>query len=255
MIEALQSKVLAKASGVRHGFFTRRGGVSEGPFESLNVGLGSGDDKERVFENRRRAVRHLRTSDLQTCYQIHSDQVRRFASPWRRRRPKCDGLVSVQAGLALGVLAADCAPILLADPQERVVGALHAGWRGALGGVIEAGVAAMVEAGARRERLVAAVGPCIGPASYEVGLEFEQAFVAQSAEYERFFSPAAAAGKRLFDLPGFALFRLARAGVENAEWIGRDTLAEPEFFFSYRRVSRQGEARYGRLLSAIVIDA
>jgi YfiH family protein len=154
----------------------------------------------------------------------------------------------------LGALAADCAPILIADKSGQVAGAVHAGWRGALAGVTEAAVEAMVEAGARRERLIAAVGPCIGPASYEVGLEFLDAFVAADDDNAWFFRPGATPDKRLFDLPGFVLSRLAAAGVPSAEWIGRDTCAEADDFFSNRRALHRGEQDYGRLLSAIMLE-
>jgi YfiH family protein len=169
-------------------------------------------------------------------------------------RPRADGLVTREAGLVLGVLAADCAPVLLADAPAQVIGAIHAGWRGALAGVVEAGVAAMENLGARRERIAAAVGPCIGPASYEVGLEFLAAFVAADPAFERFFAPGARLEKRLFDLPGFVLARLERAGVGEATWVGRDTLAEEDRFFSNRRAFLNGENDYGRLLSAIMLQ-
>lgn len=237
--------------GVAHAFFTRQGGVSTGLYASLNVGVGSGDDPAAVAENRRRAAAHFGASPerLRSCYQIHSPQVvvAEAASP--RERPRADGLVTREPGLVLGVLAADCAPVLLAETEAGVVGALHAGWRGALAGVIEAGVAAMASLGARRENIRAAVGPCIGPASYEVGLEFLAAF----AGFETFFSAGASPEKRLFDLPGFVLGRLAAAGVGEAAWIGADTLADEDRLFSNRRAFHRGESDYGRLLSAIAL--
>jgi YfiH family protein len=163
-------------------------------------------------------------------------------------------VVSRAAGVACGALAADCAPVLLLDPEARVVGAAHAGWKGALGGVVEAAVEQMEAQGARRARLRAAVGPCIGPKSYEVGLEFVERFAAADAAYERFFAPGARPEKRLFDLPGFVLSRLHAAGVDVCEWVGRDTCAEAGMFFSNRRAFQQGEPDYGRLLSAIVLE-
>jgi YfiH family protein len=251
----LQSEILSGIPGVRHAFFTRRGGASTGIYASLNVGLGSGDAPLAVRENRRRAAAALGAASLVTVHQVHSAEVVAVEGPWPGDAPRADGLVTTRAGLALGALAADCAPVLIADAAGGVVAAVHAGWRGALAGVIAAAVARMVEAGAARERLAAAVGPCIGPASYEVGLEFEAAFVAADSGSRRFFAPAAAPEKRLFDLPGFVLWRLAAAGVERRAWTGHDTCAQGDDFFSNRRAFKRGEADYGRLLSAIVIEA
>jgi YfiH family protein len=252
----LTSPLLDGVGGVRHGFFTRRGGVSRGVYEGLNVGVGSRDDPAAVAQNRRLAA--LAFGDpappLVTVYQIHSARVVTADDAWTGELPLADALLTTRPGLMLGALAADCAPILIADGAARVACAVHAGWRGALAGVAEAAVEAMVGAGARRERLVAAVGPCIGPTSYEVGLDFLAAFVAASPDNVRFFRAGAAPEKRLFDLPGFVLSRLAAAGVARAEWIGRDTCAEPDDFFSNRRALHRGEADYGRLLSAIMLE-
>jgi polyphenol oxidase len=252
----LTSPLLGAVAGVRHGFFTRRGGVSKGIYAGLNVGAGSRDDPDAVAENRRLAA--LAFGDppppLITVYQVHSARAVTVESPWPGEPPQADAVVTTRPGLMLGALAADCAPVLIADGHARVAAAVHAGWRGALGGVVEAAVEAMAGAGAQRERLVAAVGPCIGPASYEVGLEFLEAFVAADPKNVRFFRDGAAADKRLFDLPGFVLWRLAAAGVARAEWIGRDTCAETEDFFSNRRALHRGEADYGRLLSAILLE-
>ena len=252
----LQSPLLAAAPGVRHGFFTRRGGGSRGMYESLNVGLGSGDGADDVRENRRLAAAAFGASEsaLTTCYQIHSAEVKVASGPWKHDRPKADGVVTGRAGIVCGALAADCAPILIADPQAGVVAAVHAGWRGALEGVIEAAVVAMAGLGADPSRLRAAVGPCIGPGSYEVGLDFLARFETCDAGYERFFSAGASPDKRLFDLPAFVIHRLALAGVGASEWIGRDTCAEADDFFSNRRAFRRGETDYGRLLSVIVLD-
>jgi hypothetical protein len=238
--------------GVRHAFFTRQGGVSEGLYASLNVGVGSKDDPEAVRENRRRAAAHL-GGDLVTAYQVHSALALVADGPWPAGPPQADAVVSATPGVVCGALAADCAPILLADAQARVVGAAHAGWKGALTGVAEAAISRMEGLGARRERIRAAVGPCIGPSSYEVGLEFVARFTEADRGYQRFFSTGAAPDKRQFDLPAFVLARLRAAGVEQCEWIGRDTCAEPEHFFSNRRAFKQGEPDYGRLLSAIVL--
>jgi YfiH family protein len=239
--------------GVRHAFFTRRGGVSQGIYSALNVGLGSNDDPEAVRENRARAAAHFGAGDLVTVYQVHSPLAVVAQGPWPGEAPQADAVVSAQPGLICGALAADCAPVLLADPQARVVGAAHAGWRGALGGVVDSAIAEMEALGARRERLSAVIGPCIGPASYEVGLEFLEAFLAQSAANAAFFAPGVSAEKRMFDLPAYVLDRLRAAGVSRAAWVARDTCAEPQEFFSNRRAVKTGEADYGRLLSAILL--
>ncbi len=256
-VPMLTSPMLSALPGVRHAFFTRQGGVSEGLYGSLNVGRGSGDDAERVEENRRRALAALDPAamSLVTAYQVHSADVVVAQSAWFAEPPRADAVVTRQPGLACGALAADCAPVLIADPEARVVSAAHAGWRGALDGVVEAAIAAMVGQGASPERMVAAVGPCIGPASYEVGLEFADRFETADPLNARFFVMAGKPDKRLFDLPGYVLSRLERAGVENAEWIGRDTLVDETRFFSNRRAVHRGEADYGRLLSAITLTA
>jgi hypothetical protein len=252
----LTSPLLDGVSGVRHGFFTRRGGVSRDVYEGLNVGVGSRDDPDAVAQNRRLAAQAFGdpAPTLVTVYQVHSARVVTADGAWPGEQPQADGLLTTRPGLMLGALAADCAPILIADGAASVACAVHAGWRGALAGVAEAAIEAMIGAGARRERLVAAIGPCIGPASYEVGLDFLEAFVAACSDNLRFFRSGAAPEKRLFDLPGFVLSRLATAGVAHAEWIGRDTCAEPEDFFSNRRALHRGEADYGRLLSAIMLE-
>ncbi len=252
----VQSKLLSGIASVRHGFFTRQGGVSSGLYSSLNVGFGSGDQEAAVRENRTRVAGWFVKGfdDLATVYQIHSaiahPTTAKYAKP-----PEGDAMITARPGLVLGVLSADCAPVLIADPQARIVAAAHAGWRGALGGVVAATVEGMVAHGAERSRLVAAVGPCIAQASYEVGLEFLAAFTADDAGFERFFAPGAAADKRQFDLPGFVLHRLAEAGVAEAEWTGHDTCADGELFFSNRRAFQLGEPDYGRLISAITIQA
>ena len=255
-LAVLTSPRLSALGGVRHAFFTRQGGVSQGIYASLNVGRGSRDDPAAVIENRARVAGWFGLAEpaLLCAYQIHSATAHTVTGLWDKP-PEGDGLVTALPGLALGALSADCAPILLADGEARVVASAHAGWRGALGGVVEATVAAMERQGARRERIVAAVGPCIGPASYEVGLEFEDRFLAEAAGSERFFRPAAAADKRLFDLPGFVLARLAEAGVAEAEWIGADTLADEALFFSNRRAVQHGDGDYGRLVAAIMLEA
>ena len=246
---------LLDVEGVRHAFFTRQGGVSAGIYQGLNVGLGSRDDPAAVRENRRRAAAHFGAGEIVTCYQVHSALAATADGPWPGEAPEADAVVSVTPGVVCGALAADCAPVLLADAEARVVAAAHAGWKGALTGVVEAAIARMETLGARRERLRAAVGPCIGPQSYEVGLEFLERFTAEDRAYAAFFAPTTAPEKRMFDLPGFVLGRLRAAGVEACEWIGRDTCAEADLFFSNRRAFKTGEPDYGRLLSAIMLDA
>ncbi|WP_068875056.1 MULTISPECIES: peptidoglycan editing factor PgeF [unclassified Phenylobacterium] len=243
---------LLNLPGIRHAFFTRQGGVSTGIYASLNVGVGSKDDPEAVSENRRRAAAHL-GGDLVTAYQVHSATALVADGPWPAGPPQADGVVTATPGVVCGALAADCAPILFADAAARVVAAAHAGWKGALTGVAEHAITRMEALGARRDRIVAAVGPCIGPASYEVGLEYVQRFTDADPAYGRFFSAGTAPDKRQFDLPAFVLSRLRAAGVARCEWIGRDTCAEPDLFFSNRRAFKQGEPDYGRLLSAIVL--
>lgn len=242
--------------GVRHAFFTRHGGVSTGLYDSLNVGRGSRDDPSDVTENRRRVAAHfgLPGEALSTCYQIHSAVALPTAQAWGDARPQGDAVVTGTSGVLCGALAADCAPILLADPQARIVAAAHAGWKGALGGIAEATVAAMAGMGAEPDRIVAVVGPCIGPASYEVGLEFLDQFARADPDHARFFAPGEAADKKLFDLPAFVLSRLRAAGVGTCEWVGADTCAEEALFYSNRRAFRRGEPDFGRLLSAIVLD-
>jgi YfiH family protein len=245
---------LLELAGVRHAFFTRLGGVSEGIYAGLNVGLGSRDAPEAVRENRRRAAAHFGASEIVTVHQVHSALAVEARGPWPSEPPQVDAVVSATPGVVCGALAADCAPVLLADAEARVVSAAHAGWKGALGGVVEAAVARMEALGARRDRLRAVVGPCIGPQSYEVGLEFLERFVAEDPAYQACFAPAASPEKRMFDLPAFVLGRLRAAGVSQCEWIGRDTCADGELFFSNRRAFKLGEPDYGRLLSAIMLD-
>ena len=252
--EAVLSPRLSALPGLRHGFFTRRGGVSRGLYASLNVGRGSDDEPGDVAENRRRITGFfgVEPDALATVYQTHSAAAHVATLAWTAA-PEGDAVVTAAPGLICGAMSADCAPVLIADPEARVVASIHAGWRGALGGVVASAVAAMETLGARSERMIAAVGPCIGPQSYEVGLDFLDRFMADAPAAERFFQPGARADKRLFDLPGFVLDRLAEAGVGSADWIGRDTLAEETLFYSNRRAALRGEPDYGRLLSAIML--
>jgi YfiH family protein len=256
-LPVLTSPLLVALPGVRHAFFTREGGTSSGIYASMNLGRGSRDDQSAVAENRRRAAAHLGVEEpaLLACYQVHSAAAVEAVEPWGEHRPEADAVVTSRPGLACGALSADCAPILLADAEAGVVGAAHAGWKGAMGGVVLAAVNAMTRLGAETGRIVAAVGPCIGPRSYEVGPEFHARFEAEVPGAGRFFRPAALPDKRLFDLPAFVLQRLAEAGVTRAEWIGADTLADEGRFFSHRRAVQRGEPDYGRLLSSIVLTS
>jgi polyphenol oxidase len=238
---------------IAHGFFTRQGGVSEGAFASLNCGWGSGDAHEAVRENRARAMALLGLSggDLATVYQIHSARVVILdgSKPQGDERPQADGLVTDRPGLALGILTADCVPVLFVDPAAPVIGACHAGWKGALAGVAEATVAAMVERKADPARIRAGIGPAIRQKSYEVGPEFAALF----AGAERFFTPAPQGDRLLFDLPLYVRARLDRLGLAAIDDLGLDTLADETRFFSYRRATRDGIPDYGRMLSAITI--
>lgn len=254
-LPVLQSPLLAALPEVRHAFFTRKGGVSTGLYGDLNLGPGSRDKSEAVAENRRRAAGHfgVEAEALLSCYQIHSARAFTVSAPWTDARPEGDAVVTATPGLICGALSADCAPVLIADPRARVIAAAHAGWQGALSGIVEAAIEAMTDLGAEPSRMVAAIGPCIGPRSYEVGLEFLDRFEAGRPGSSRFFGPAESAEKRLFDLPAFVLDRLFGAGVSKAEWIGRDTCADEDLFYSNRRAVKRGEGDYGRLLSAITL--
>lgn len=241
----------------RHAFFTREGGVSGGIFTSLNCGFGSGDDTGNVTRNRDLAMERLGLpgNALVTCHQIHSATVLTVGRGWEPgSAPKADGMVTNQPGIALGVLAADCAPILFSDPEAGVIGAAHGGWRGTLSGVGEAAVAAMVALGARASHIRAGIGPCIAQASYEVGAEFPERFAGEDPESGQFFAPGEKPAKFLFDLPGYIAHRLSRLGLAAVEHTGGDTAAEPARFFSYRRACLTGERDYGRGLAAIALN-
>jgi len=241
--------------GAAHGFFSRAGGVSKGVFASLNTGPGSGDDPAAVTENRRRCAEALGVpaDALITNYQCHSADVVIVTEPWRSAPKQADALATKTPGLALGVLAADCMPWLFLDPEARVIGAAHAGWRGALAGVLENTVGAMETLGARRGRIRAALGPCLRQPNFEVGLDLVEAFQAKYPQAARFFSPGRNGAKRQFDLAGFAAWRLASAGVERIGDVGLCTLGASEDYYSYRAGRRRGEDDYGRNLSAIVL--
>ncbi|HUK57612.1 MAG TPA: peptidoglycan editing factor PgeF [Stellaceae bacterium] len=251
----LAAHALAGA-GVRHGFFTREDGVSDGVFAGLNCSLGSGDDPAKVAENHRRALACLGLAPgaLVTGYQVHGTDVAVVERAWRYAdRPRVDGLVTRAPRVALGILTADCAPVLFAEPAAGVVAAAHAGWRGAIGGVLETTLATMEKEGARRERIAAAIGPCIGGRSYEVGPEFPAPFLAERPENARFFAPAARAGNSLFDLGAYVEAKLKGLGVGRVERIAADTCADDVRFYSYRRACLRGEKQFGHLLSAIAL--
>lgn len=244
---------LLDRAGVRHGFFTRQGGVSTGIYDSLNTGLGSTDDPAAVAQNRQRVAAHMggRPDDFAACYQIHSSLARVAVAGWKGDRPEGDAAVTAVPGVICAVLTADCAPILLADAEAGIVGAAHAGWKGALEGVTRSTVAAMQALGAEPRRMVAVVGPCIAQASYEVGADFQERFDHHDPGGARFFAPGATPDKRLFDLPGFVLWRLEQAGVGEAAWTGHDTRIDEAQFFSNRRAYLNGEPDFGRMMSAI----
>jgi len=248
--------LLETDGAVRHAFFTRQGGVSGGLFASLNCGFGAGDPSENIARNRALAIERLdlRAERLVTCRQVHSAMAVVVNRPWRREdAPAADGMATLVPGVALGVLAADCAPVLFCDPVARVIGAAHAGWRGAFAGVIEATVAKMVALGAEPRHIRAGIGPCIGPASYEVGPEFPLPIIAEDPGAEPLFVPARRPGHLLFDLARYVERRLGRAGVTMVERAPHDTAAEEQRFFSYRRARLRGETAYGRELSAIAL--
>ncbi|MCB8836890.1 peptidoglycan editing factor PgeF [Aurantimonas sp. VKM B-3413] len=237
-----------------HAFFTRRGGVSGGLYAGLNVGIGSSDDPADVTENRARAMVHLGLdpSDLVTPWQVHSAEAIVVEAPFAGERPKVDGIVTNRPGLGLGVVTADCGPVLFADAAHGVIGAAHAGWRGALGGVLQATVAAMEDAGARRESITAVLGPTITQPNYQVGLDMMREFVRGDPQRERFFAPGETPDRRQFDLPGFILSVLSATGV-SAEFVGHCTYGDADAFFSFRRTTHRGEPDYGRQLAAITL--
>jgi YfiH family protein len=236
---------------VSHGFLGRRGGVSTGELAGLNVGFGSNDDRAAIDENRRRAVAAvLPEAELATVHQIHSAEVVFADRAWpQQERPRADAMVTDRPGLLLGILTADCAPVLFADAGAGVIGAAHAGWRGAIAGVTDATIDAMEQLGARRERICAAVGPCIAQPSYEVDEAFRERFLEEDTSNEQFFNPGAA-GKPHFNLPGYIEHRLRSAGVQ-VEALNLDTYADADRFYSYRRATHRGEADYGRQVSLI----
>ncbi len=256
MLQPIQAPSLAGSPLIRHGFFTRAGGVSEGLYAGLNCGPGSADVPGNVVENRARVARHLGGShpDVATLYQIHSGDAVAIEAPIAPdARPKADGLVTNQPGLVIGVLTADCAPVLFADPDAGVVGAAHAGWRGAVGGVLESTIAEMEKLGARRNRILTAIGPAINQVSYEVGPDFESALLESCADNAIFLARRNPQERAHFDLPAYVEMRLSKAGVAKVERQSPCTYANESLFFSFRRSQHRSEGDYGRQISAIVV--
>ncbi len=250
-VEVIRAAALAP---LPHGFLGRRGGVSTGAVAGLNVGFGSKDGREAIAENRRRAIHALLPeADLATVHQVHSPEVVYAERPWAHDdRPHADAMVTDRPRLLLGILTADCAPVLFADADAGVIGAAHAGWRGALAGVTDSTIAAMEQLGARRDRISATVGPCIAQASYEVDEGFRIRFVEQDGANARFFTTGVS-GKPHFDLPGYVVHRLLAAGIKQVEALHLDTYADEDRFYSFRRATHRGEADYGRQLSALAL--
>jgi YfiH family protein len=250
----LTAPILQNLPGIRHAFFTREGGVSQGLYASLNGGIGSNDEAAHVAENRARMAAALKVAPdrFATVYQVHSPDVVVAEDAWSpASRPRADAIVTRKSALAIGVTTADCGPVLFADPTARVIGAAHAGWRGARAGVLEATLAAMEKLGANRERIIAAIGPMIRQRNYEVGVEFLDDFCADDPANARFFTEAAPG--ILFDLAGYIAARLRRAGLTQIEDIGLCTYGDPARFYSYRRATHLKEADYGRHISAIAL--
>lgn len=253
----IESEVLKDIPGVRHGFFTREGGHSDGLYASLNCGFGSGDDKETVQRNREAVSSrlHVDVNRLLTVFQSHSPDVLVVEEPWDiRRPPKADAMVTATPGMAIGVLTADCTPVIFADREGRAVGAAHAGWKGALAGVIEATVGALERLGAGLQDLHATIGPTICQANYEVGPEFFDLFIADDPANVRFFTASDRPGHYRFDLPALVRTRLERLGLAAVEDLGLCTYGDEGRFFSYRRATHRGEPVYGRQISAILLD-
>jgi polyphenol oxidase len=260
MLEPLEARCLASLPGVRHGFFTRAGGVSGGLYASLNCGPGSADEAAHVAENRARVARHLGAGEanLVTLYQVHGATALAVAGPVPalsrpQNRPKADAVVTRTPGLVVAVLTADCTPVLLADPEAKVVAAAHAGWRGAAAGILESAIAEMERQGARRRGIRAAIGPTIGPAAYEVGPDFEAELLQGCADNERFFLRNNANARAHFDLPGFVEARLISAGVAEIERKSPCTYENESLFYSFRRSQHRKETDYGRQIAAIVV--
>ena len=244
------------APGTRHGFFTRVGGVSSGIYQGLNIGTGSSDDQALVRENRARVARWMGVAPdcLMTAHQVHSPDVLVVREPFAGERPKADALVTDVPGIAVAASTADCGPVLFADPEAGVVGAAHAGWKGAFTGVLENTIAAMETLGANRDNIVAVLGPSISLINYEVGPEFVERFVAADIANGAYFTPSGTPGHAMFDLNSYTVDRLRSAGVR-AEMLGRCTYAEEDLFYSYRRTTHRKEPDYGRQISAIALES
>jgi polyphenol oxidase len=240
---------------LRHGFFTREGGVSTGLYAALNAGPGSSDEPENVAENRARIAAHLGVdaTHLLSPYQFHSADVVVVDAPFSGERPRADAIVTATRGLAIGVVTADCGPLLFVDLEAGVIGAAHAGWQGAVGGVIENTIAAMEQSGAKRASMIAVLGPTISQTHYEVGADFEARLLARDTAGAAFFTPGQNSEKRQFDLPGYIMMRLQRVGVAGVD-TGLCTYANPERFFSYRRTTHHHEPDYGRQISALCLE-
>ncbi|WOC16932.1 peptidoglycan editing factor PgeF [Pseudochrobactrum sp. MP213Fo] len=250
----LRSPLLETNNRIAHGFFTRQGGVSSGIYDSLNVGIGSKDDVDCVQENRRRVAGYfdLPAQSLQTLYQVHSPTVVTITEPLPSPRPQADAMVTNVPGLILGSLSADCGPVLFCEPDAGIIGSAHAGWRGALGGVLENTVEAIVNLGGERSKIRAVLGPCIGQDNYEVGAEFVAEFTAINQDYAQYFRPSANRGRKMFDLWQFIVDRLSASGVQAAS-LDLCTYADEARFFSYRRTTHRKEPDYGRQIAAIAI--
>ncbi|HEY7976631.1 MAG TPA: peptidoglycan editing factor PgeF [Rhizomicrobium sp.] len=251
-----------KSSGIAHGFFGRTGGVSTGIYASLNCGPGSGDDRDAVIENRSRVCEALGVASLVNAGQVHGTNVVTVSKAWpigatpeddKKFIPLGDALVTATPGIALGILTADCAPVLFADAGARVIGAAHAGWRGAIGGVVRATLATMEELGADRANIAAAIGPCIAQSNYEVGAEFREQFLAENSTNAEYFIESDRGGHFRFDLESYVAERLQAAGVKNIAKLSADTYAREDNFFSFRRATHRSESNYGRQISAIVL--
>lgn len=255
-MKMIVSDALSAQPNIRHGFFTRQGGVSSGIYASLNCGFGSADAQDEVAENRKRVAGKLGIDPLRlmTVRQVHSAVAVVAAAHWATdAAPEADAIVTAEKNLGIGALSADCAPVLFCDPERPVIGAAHAGWRGAKSGVLDAAIERMEELGAKRERIFATVGPAISRDAYEVGEEFREAFLGEDDANARFFVDGPDGGKPHFDLPGYCLSRLRRAGIASSAWTGHCTYGNESLFFSYRRSTHRNEADYGRQISAIVI--
>lgn len=256
LLDPVMAPCLSRLSAIRHGFFTRNGGVSQGIYASLNCGLGSDDDVDAVLENRTRVCQHLNGAgdSVLTVHQCHSARAVLADGPIARDvLPRADAIVTTTPGLVIGALAADCTPVLFADAEAKVVAAAHAGWRGAVGGILEATVVEMEQAGAVRNRIRAAVGPCISQEAYEVGPEFEHRLMDMDSRNARFFRQFTDQGRAYFDLPGFVVSRLQALNLAAIDNVTACTNADDSRFFSYRASKRRSEPDYGRQISAIVV--